>query len=313
MNNFDECTGRKYLVTGSSGFIGRAVCDRLLSLGAKVHGTSRREVHLTSDNWRHWKIDLTDADGVDQLLNEVKPDFLIHLAGCVSGKREIEWVRETLAGNLVSAVNVLVSAHKTGVTKSVMAGSLEEPDIADSHPVPASPYAASKWAASGYARMMYALYGMNVAVARIFMVYGPGQQDLAKFVPYVCIASSRSETPKLMSGGRPVDWVYIDDVVSGLIQMSLSGPVDGSHVDLGSGKSVTTGQVAERICKIAATGVKPEIGALPDRAMEQVRVADARATRDVLGWSAETSLDAGLESTYHAYRENAAEPANTPN
>jgi len=116
-----------------------------------------------------------------------------------------------------------------------------------------------------------------------------------------------------MSGGRPVDWIFIDDVVAGLIEMSLSGPVDGSYVDLGSGESVTTGQVAQQICKIAATGVEPEIGALPDRAMEQIRVADTGATLDVLCWSAKTSLDAGLEATYHAYREITAEPANTPN
>jgi len=220
-------------------------------------------------------------------------------------------VQETLAGNLISAVNILVAAENAGVVKTILAGSLEEPDTTESQPVPASPYAASKWAASGYARMMHALYGMDVAVARIFMVYGPGQQDHAKFVPYVCIAAAKSEAPKLMSGGRPVDWIFIDDVVAGLIEMSLSGPVDGSYVDLGSGESVTTGQVAQQICKIAATGVEPEIGALPDRAMEQIRVADTGATLDVLGWSAKTSLDAGLEATYHAYREITAEPANT--
>ena len=61
--------------------------------------------------------------------------------------------------------------------------------------MPTALYAASKWAASGYARMFHALYGLRTAVARIFMVYGPGHMDLRKLVPYVCLTAARGETP----------------------------------------------------------------------------------------------------------------------
>ena len=303
MNIDDICKDRKYLVTGASGFIGQAVCARLLDLGAKVHGTSRRPVQFASKAWRHSRVDLTSATDVDRLFEEAQPDFVVHLASCVTGKREIDWVRETLAGNLTSAVNVLVAAQNSAVTKVVTAGSLEEPEAGDPNPVPASPYAVSKWCASGYARTMHALYGIPVAVARIFMVYGPGQQDLMKLVPYVCLSAARGEQPKLMSGGRPVDWIYIDDVVSGLLQMTVSGPEDGSYVDLGSGQLTKTGDIAAKICDISGAGATPEFGAVPDRAMEQVRVADSAATEAALGWSAGTGIDAGLEKTYRWYQQ----------
>ena len=301
----DICKDRKYLVTGASGFIGRAVSQNLLDAGAVVHGVARRDVRLDSDRWSHSAVDMTDGPAVDAVVDAVRPDYVIHLASCVTGKREIEWVRETMRGNLVSAVHLMTAAEAAGVTKCVLAGSLEEPDDAETRPVPASPYAASKWCASAYARMMHALYGLEVAVARIFMVYGPGQEDTRKLVPYVCLSANRGEAPQLMSGGRPVDWIFIDDVAEGLIRMAHAGPVDGGYVDLGSGSLVTTGEVAERICGIAATGVTPDLGAVPDRAMEQIRVADPDATERVLGWRAATSLDKGLELTYRWYQDAA--------
>jgi nucleoside-diphosphate-sugar epimerase len=298
---------RKYLVTGASGFIGRALCSHLLDSAATVVGTSRRNVDFEHANWTHACVDLTDAGQVDELFAQAKPDYVIHLASCVTGKREIEWVRATFDGNLRSSVNVLVAAQQSGVKKVVLAGSLEEPGAEETHPVAASPYAASKWCSSTYARMMHALYGTRSAVARIFMVYGPGQEDVAKLVPYVCLSAIRSESPKLMSGGRPVDWIYVEDVVEGLVRLAHAGPVDGSHVDLGSGNLVTTGQVAERICELAETGVVPELGAIPDRPMEQVRKADVNGTSAILGWRPETELDTGLTKALQYYREFAAQ------
>jgi len=299
----DRCRGRRFLITGASGFIGRAVCGRLLELGGEVCGSSRTPVEFASEKWQHLPADLSSATEVDRILETARPEFVIHLAGCVTGKREVEWVRETFAGNLESAVNVLVAAHRLGVSKTVLSGSLEEPAAGESFPVPTSPYAASKWCASGYARMMHALYAMNVAVARIFMVYGPGQNDLTKLIPYVCLSAARGESPKLTSGGRLVDWVFVDDVVEGLIRLALGGPNDGSHVDLGTGELVSTGEVARTICGIAGTGVAPEVGALPDRRMEQVRKADPEATRATLDWTATTSLTTGLRRTFEWYRD----------
>ena len=121
-------------------------------------------------------------------------------------------------------------------------------------------------------------------------------------MPYVCLSASRGEAPKLMSGERPVDWIYIDDVVDGLIRLSQAGPDDGGYVDLGSGNLVTTGEVATRICSLSGAGILPQLGAVPDRPMEQVRKADLQATADLLGWTPATALDEGLQQTLEWYR-----------
>jgi len=294
---------KRFLVTGASGFVGKATCARLLSEGAMVDGASRSPVEFDSTAWRHWQVDLSISEDVKGLFNEIRPDYVVHLASSVTGNREVEWVLDTLKGNLLSAVNILVEATNSGAKKIVLAGSLEEPPRGVSNVVPASPYAASKWSASGYARMFHALYGVSVAVARIFMVYGPGQADHTKLVPYACLSAANNEDPQLMSGERLVDWIYVDDVVEGLIRMTQTGVVDGGYVDLGTGNPVTTGDVVTAICKLSGTSSRPAIGALPDRPMEQIRQADIQATEKCMGWHPEVQLDVGLKKTFAYYRE----------
>ena len=306
----DDWAGRSVLVTGASGFIGRAVLRHLAARGSRVAALSRSEQPAEPGvSWHQW--DGTDAARLEDVFGTHDPEVVFHLASVVHGRRDLEHVLPTLQGNLLSAVAVLTAAAKAGNCRVILAGSLEEPVSADPAPVPASPYAASKWAASGYGRMFHALYGVDVAIARIFMVYGPAQPDTNKLIPYVCLSAARGEDPELMSGGRLVDWVFVDDVAEGLLALGASRVADGRHVDIGTGIQVTTGEIAERICAIAGTGVRPRVGALPDRPMEQVRVADVAATTALTGWRPRVAVDEGLERTYAWFRGQIADGAAT--
>jgi UDP-glucose 4-epimerase len=305
MGNMNESgySGSRVLVTGGSGFIGSLLCDRLIHLGAAVHAISRRARNEPAEGiaWRQG--DLADRETVDGLFAEIRPDIVFHLASEVTGSRELKLVLPTIRANLLSSVNILVAATEHRCKRLVMAGSLEEPDEADSAvAVPASPYAAAKWSASGYARMFHALYHTPVTIARLFMVYGPGQQDLRKLIPYVTLALLRGESPRLSSGQRPVDWIYVEDVIDGLLAMGMHSAADGCTFNLGSGELVTTRRVVEMLCEIIDTGVAPEFGALPDRPMERIKQADIVNTEQVLGWRPAVALRQGLERTVAWYR-----------
>ena len=294
------------LVTGARGFIGLAVCKALKTRGAAVHGAGRSVDDTRPYGMSYRAVDLTDTDATDRLISEVKPAYIVHLAGCSVARRELEWVQKTFAANLLTTVNVLSAAQRAGVEKTVIAGSLEQPDEEIAESIPTSPYAASKWAATGYSRMFHTVYGMQVATARIFMVYGPGQKELQKMIPYVCLSTLAGTAPKLMSGARRVDWVYVDDVAEGLLRMLVNGPGDGSLVDIGTGRLVSTGKVAEMICEQSGSGVSPSTGAIPDRAMEQVRKADIEQTMRLIGWRPEITLEIGLERTLAWYKQTRA-------
>jgi nucleoside-diphosphate-sugar epimerase len=254
---------------------------------------------------RWWRVDLENEQETRRLVESVAPDIIFHLASFVSGKRELEFVLPALRSNFISTVNLLISATELGCRKVVLTGSLEEPEGDIESGVPASPYAAAKGAASTYARMFHALYGTPVVTARLFMVYGSGQSDHNKLVPYVTLSLLNKQAPELMSGTREVDWVYVDDVVDAYLVLASREGIEGETVDVGSGELVSVRSVVEQITDIIGPNAPPVFGGVTDRPMERVRVADTARTFEVSGWRPKTLIRDGLSSTVDWYREHA--------
>lgn len=297
--------GLKILVTGARGFIGSRLYHYLCETGAEVYSVSRSLQSPHEDGVRVWQGDLTDNATVRNLFRVVKPDIIFHMAGWAVGSRDLSLVLPTLQSNLVTAVNVLTAATEIGCQRIVFPASLEEPD-SDVNSIPSSPYAAAKWASSAYARMFYQLYQTPVVVARVFLTYGPGPERQNKVIPYVIRSLLQGEPPKLTSGQRLVDWIYIDDVVSGLIAAAQAPGVEGDTIDLGSGVLVSIQSAVQQIVRLVGSGIEPILGALPDRTFEQVKMADTASAYTKLRWQPLTSLEKGLECTVAWYKEQMA-------
>jgi len=260
-------------------------------------------MHSNDINGVHkWQGDLADFAVTRNLLIKIKPDIIFHLASHVAGKRDAELVLSTFQSNLASTVNLLSASTEIQCRRIVSVGSMEEPEQSDSNSIPCSPYAASKWASSGYARMFHALYKTPVVIARVFMVYGPGQRDLGKLIPNTILSLLRQEPPKLTSGNRQVDWIYVTDVVEGLLKMAYAEGIEGCTIDLGTGVLVSIKNVVQQLVSIMATNVQPNFGVLPERPMEQIRIADLEHTYTKIGWKPTTSLKSGLQYTIDWYK-----------
>ena len=292
----------RILVTGASGFIGSRLCQRLLDDGVEVHAVCLRYRERVPAAAEIHELDLGDGAAVDRLVAAVRPEVVFHLASHVAGARDAELLLPTFQANLASTVHLLGAlALGDGCRLFVQAGSLEEPAAADA--TPSSPYAAAKWAAAGYLRMARELYDLPFVRARMFMVYGPGQSDLRKLVPYTVLSLLAGEEPSFSSGERPVDWVFVDDVVEGLARIGARPDLGGATVDLGSGSLATVREVVEILFNLLAPESEPRFGAHDDRSAEQVRRAATRQTERQLGWRPATDLRAGLTSTVDWYRK----------
>jgi nucleoside-diphosphate-sugar epimerase len=297
--------GQKILITGASGFIGSHVCRRLSDGATELHAISRTGRISEDTSLRWWQGDLADATTARDLLKAVRPDVIFHLASYVKGARGLEHVLPTFNSNLASTVNLLTAASEVGCRRIVLSNSLEECDAGGGECVPSSPYAAAKWASSGYARMFHALYRLPVVILRVFMVYGPAQQDATKLIPYVILSLLRGEVPKLTSGQREVDWIYVDDVVEGLLAAAVADGVEGSTIDIGSGQLTAIRAVVEELVRLDGGRIQPVFGALADRPLEQVRVADIARSWTRMGWKPTIPLHDGLERTIAWYRDQA--------
>jgi len=134
-----ELKDRRVLVTGARGFIGTAVCRVLTSLGADVYGVGRSAGDPGEETCSFTCVDLTDADATNAYFDVTRPEFVIHLAGCSVARRDLEWVQTTFRANLVTSVNLLAAAEQCAVEKTVIAGSLEQPDDGTASAIPSSP------------------------------------------------------------------------------------------------------------------------------------------------------------------------------
>jgi nucleoside-diphosphate-sugar epimerase len=294
MPDVSAIAGKNILVIGASGFIGRPLTNRLAVAGAKVYAVCRNPPAPGT-----WPIvwsrgDVTEANRVKEIFSESRPTVVFHLTSDSQGGRDLSLIPSSLRNDVIAAVNVLHGAASADVKveRFIMAGSFEEPDGAD--PTPVSPYAAAKWAASGYGRMFRRLYGLNVRIVRPMMTFGPGQKEF-KVVPSTILSLLRNKATKIGSGSRLVDWVYIDDVVEGLIAAACVPDLPYA-VDLGSGVLVSVADMAREIGRQLGRENLLEIGE-GARGEEMVRAADVEKARRLLGFEAKISLAEGVSRT----------------
>jgi nucleoside-diphosphate-sugar epimerase len=298
--------GQKALVTGASGFVGSHLCRRLREAGAEIHAVSRSARTNETSSVRWWQGDMADIATVRRIVLAAKPDVIFHLSGLVTAASELALVLPTLHSLLVSTVNILTAAKEIDCGRVVLTGSLTEPVPDHNEVIPGSPYAVAKWAGSAYGRMFCQLYGLPVVIVRPFMTYGPGQ-DTGKLIPYVTLSLLRGEMPRLSSGRWEADWIYIDDMISGLIAAARAAGAPGSTIDIGSGTLVSIRSIVQHLVDLTGSQAAPVFGALKDRPLEQVRVADVSRAYNVLGWRPTVPLIQGLQLTVDWYRQSIKE------
>src|SRR5262245_54602564 len=271
------------LVTGASGLIGRQVVALADELGEVI--AVSRSPQDDEGRFRWLRCDLSEPGATTELVESVRPDVVIHLAGAVRGDRALDAVAPTVRTNLVATVELLEAATRLGCSRIVLSGSLlEEPATGGPSAVPPSPYGASRWAASAYGRMFHALFDTPVVILRPSYAYGPGQER-SKLVPYVITALLAGERPQLSRGEPLIDWVYAEDVARAYMCAATVAGAEGHTLDIGSGMTATVGDVVQTlIALLGPTAGRPEIGAIPVRPLEQQVTPDLDTAAAVLGW-----------------------------
>jgi nucleoside-diphosphate-sugar epimerase len=308
VSNMCHFSGQRVLVTGASGFIGSHLCLRLQEHGGEVHAVSRSLHSADSSGIRWWKGNVCEVDTVRHLFSEINPEVIFHLASHVMGAPGLEHVLPTFHANLQSTVNMLTVAAERGCRRLILTSSLVEPEIGQVESFPRSPYAAAKCASSSYARMFHALYKSPIVIARVFMVYGPGQRDNTKLIPYVIRSILRGDPPEITSGKHLIDWIYVDDVVEGFIALGRGTGIEGQTFDIGSGSQITIRDIVQKVVDLMETNVEPIFGSLPDRPFEPLRVANVVESEKKLGWKPRVSLEEGLLNTIRWVRDQIKDP-----
>ncbi len=258
-----------FLITGAAGFLGSSLANHLAREGHQVRGLddlSAGNPQSLAPGVHFTRGDVNDRPKLWTLLQDV--DVVYHLAARVSVPESVLYPREYNAVNVGGTVSLMEAMRDVGVRRVVLAssgavyGDLGEQPIKESaHPDPRSPYAVSKLAAEYYVKTIGSLWGMETVALRIFNAYGPGQNlppSHPPVVPYFLRQAQRGGTLVVHADGNQTrDYVYVDDVVSGLVAAATAPSVDGMVINIGSGTETSIHELVEIV--LGVTGGKAEV------------------------------------------------------
>lgn len=329
---------KRVLVTGGAGFIGSALCLRLVDQGwtvtnldALTYAAAPASLAALDGHERYTlvKADIRDAGAVKAAFETARPDAVMHLAAESHVDRSITGAGIFVDTNVMGTFTLLEAARawrdslpadRAGafrflhVSTDEVFGSLGAEGLFCETTAydPSSPYSASKAASDHLARAWGRTYGLNILVSNCSNNYGP-RQFPEKLIPLMILnALAGKDLPVYGDGSNVRDWLFVDDHARALIDIVERGRA-GETYCIGGNAERTNLDVVQAICDIvddrrpAAAPRRELIRFVTDRPGHDARYAiDSSRLQDELGWSPSLNFETGLAQTVDWYLDHEA-------
>jgi UDP-glucose 4-epimerase len=295
--------GRRVLVTGGSGFIGRHAVSSLTAAGAHVRVIDLRphpdpDVDIVVG-------DIGDPDALEAAF-AAGIDSVVHLAAVTSVLRSIEQPDLTFATNVAGTHAVLEAARAAGAGALVFAstnavtGPMDAPAIVETATLrPLTPYGATKAAAEMLMSAYTAVYGLRCVCLRLTNVYGPGMQAKDSIVARLMRAIHLERDFEIYGDGRQVrDYVHAADVMSG-VRLGLEREDWHGPVVIGSGTSLSVLEVLDAVRSVTGATLSVHHGPARPGEMPAVIVDPSRAR--AAGWAPQFDFESGLRGVWEEW------------
>ncbi len=299
----------KVLVTGGAGFIGSHVADLLCAQGYTVSiidNLSTGRLSNLSQEATFFHVDLTDFDEVRQVVEAVRPDYLIHLAAQVDVATSLTNPVVDASTNILGSINLFQAAYRGGVKRIVYASSaaiygdpVMLPLAEDVKIEPLSPYGVSKYAPEHYLRLFAAAANSHYTILRYANVYGP-RQNASGEGGVVAIFSSRLAAGKPVTifgdGEQTRDFIYVQDVAKANLA-ALHANCDGIF-NISTGERISINKLFDLFRQVVGDSARCEYA--PSRSGEIIHSClDPKNAKACLNWQAEIDLLDGIAQTYN--------------
>ncbi len=234
-----------YLITGAAGFIGFHLSKRLLGQGNSVVGIDNLneyyDVNLKKSRLNELKgdsefifheLDLVDRKGIEKLFSENRFDYVVNLAAQAGVRYSLTNPHAYIDSNIVGFLNILEGCRNSDIKHLVFASSSSVYGANTMMPFsvhhnvdhPISLYAATKKSNELMAHAYSSLYKLPCTGLRFFTVYGPlGRPDMALFLFTKAILENRP-IDVYNQGKMKRDFTYIDDIVEGVVRVTVNIP-----------------------------------------------------------------------------------------
>ncbi|MBI5183570.1 MAG: NAD-dependent epimerase/dehydratase family protein [Nitrospinae bacterium] len=303
------------LVTGTAGFIGSHLSERLIKEGHDVIGVDsfidyypRRlkeenlKIVLTSRNFRFIEKNILDLD-LNSILNDI--DYIFHQAA-QAGVRA-SWGRDfkIYSDNNVLVTQVLLEGSKEkGIKRFIYASSSsvygdtkDIPMREESFPLPVSPYGVTKLAGEELCYLYWKNFGLPVISLRYFTVYGPRQRPDMAFNRFITAILNDKEIHLYGDGEQTRDFTYISDIIEANI-LAMERGREGGVYNIGGGSRISINGVLGILKNIGKK--EPEVRYMDVQKGDMRHTyADIKKAQDELGFSPYVRLEDGLKEEFN--------------
>lgn len=301
------------LVTGGAGFIGSHLVEALLQAGVSVtvldnfdgfyaRAIKERNIegHRSHEGWRLVECDLRDVSGMRQGLTG-RYDAIVHLAAKAGVRPSIEDPVSYQEVNVRGTQNLLELAREWGVGHFVFASSSSVygvnsrvPWMEDDHVLqPISPYASTKVSGELLGHVYSHLYGMRFVALRFFTVYGPRQRPDLAIHKFARLMLEGKPIPVFGDGSTRRDYIYIDDIISGIRAAVEYDRSSYEVINLGNNQTVSLLEMIQGLER--SLGVAAQIQWLPDQPNDVPQTwADIGKAKTLLGYEPRTTYSEGV-------------------
>lgn len=310
---------KSYLITGGAGFIGLNFVKLLLQetdvrltvfdkLTYASHPEEMDEL-LKLSHFRFIQGDITLQHELDQAFDEVY-DAIIHFAAESHVDRSIESAEPFIQTNVLGTYRMLEAVLKGKAKKLIHISTdevygdleLDDPAFTEQTPLsPNNPYSASKASSDLLVKSYIHTHQLPAMITRCSNNYGPYQHE-EKLIPTIIRKAINGEKIPIYGDGQQIrDWLYVEDHAKAVKQVLENGTA-GQVYNIGGGNEKTNLDLTKTI--LTQLGISHDhIAFVEDRKGHDRRYAiDASKLKRELGWTQETSFEAGIEKTINWYR-----------
>lgn len=315
----------RYLITGFSGFVSRHFLDFLekSQVRAEIAGLDLQEPGFAFENFeylqcRFHKVDLLEKTGLEALVSEFKPHYILHLASYSSVAYSWNFPANSFVNNTNIFLNLLESVRSSGFACRILSvgsseeyGNVQEDELPlnEEQPLrPLSPYAVARVAQEMLSTVYSASYGLDLVMTRSFNHVGTGQKDVFVIPSFArqLLNLQKSDVLKkvLKTGDTEIvrDFVDVKDVVRAYYLLFKKGK-KGSIYNICSGKGVSLNAVIETLADLLKIEITHEIDpALVRPNDNRIIIGNNSKIRQDTGWQPEIALRTSLHEILKSLR-----------
>ncbi len=314
-------SGRSVFVTGGTGLVGSWLVKKLLAAKANVV-LLVKDVNPQSEIVRSGDLgrcavtygNLEDFDTLEYAINLYDVDTVFHLGAQTQVGVAYRYPLKTFEANVRGTYNLLEACRiHPGLVKRIVVASTDKAygtqkilPYTETTPLDArNSYDVSKSCADLIAQAYFHTYNLPVGITRFGNVYGGGDWNQKRIVPGTVIDLANGKAPVLRSDGTPLrDYIFVEDVAEGYLRLAekLDDPaVVGQAFNFSNGKPVSVLQIVGAIQKLMGREDLKPIILNNAKAEIPEQYLDATKAKNLLGWQARFSLDAGLKQSIDWY------------